>query len=231
MASEEYRVNYSEITKIYRNERKDVLTELPGDFYAKARLYIEELTAEEERSRENSELSAAARSQINEATKLLRHIWEFRTRKLMLLAVSQRHQAEVELRGLADEERALLSKAVSVVRLHEKSSLDGKPQKEEYVTAAKTSVETVKERVETVNEYPEPPAQIAAGIAHTDHEIDHEVGEQKMVLLRFISDAPKFSTEFGEFSLKKGEVANIPAQYAKILTNRKVAVEIASHGI
>ncbi len=226
MASEEYRVNYSEITKIYRNERKDVLTELPGDFYAKARLYIEELTTEEERSRENSELSAAARSQINEATKLLRHIWEFRTRKLMLLAVSQRHQAEVELRGLADEERALLSKAVSVVRLHEKSSLDGKPQKEEYVTAAKTSVETVKERVETVNEDPEPPAQIAAGIAHTDHE----VGEQKMVLLRFISDAPKFSTEFGDFSLKKGEVANIPAQYAKILTNRKVAVEIASHG-
>ncbi len=224
MASEEYRVNYSEITKIYRNERKDVLTDLPEDFYAKARLYIEELASEEEKNRKNSEISAAARSQINEATKLLRHIWEFRTRKILLLAVSQRQQDEAELGGLAEEERALLAKAKSVVRTHEKCSLEGKQAEEKIGTETEDG-----EREGKVEEAAEENRIASVQIAGVTARADESGDGVKMVLLRFIGDAPKFSTEFGDFSPKKGEVANMPAQYAKILTDRKVAVEIESH--
>ncbi len=226
MASEEYRVNYSEITKVYRNERKDALTELPGDFYAKARSYINELTVEGEKNRKNSELSAAARSQISEATKLLKHIWEFRTRKLLLLAVSQRNQEDSELRGLADEERELLARAISVVKSHEKYSLEGKPVGAEGSGNPSDETSQPEEKVGGANETVEvrEPDTVDAT------RIVDPVAATKMVLIRLVSDAPKFSTEFGELSLKRGDVANVPEQYARILTDRQVAVAVASSG-
>jgi hypothetical protein len=77
---------------------------------------------------------------------------------------------------------------------------------------------------EAVNDAPEKSAHEPAEM----NRVESNREGIRMVLLRFVKDAPSFSTEFGEFRLKKGDVANIPEQYARILTSRKVALEIVS---
>ncbi len=218
MASEDYRVDYAEITRIYRTLRGDVLTEIPSDFYRKASDYITSLEkAEEEARSSNKELLHTAQTQIREARKLLGNIWEFRTRKLALMAVSQRKGTVVEQKGLSSEEEEFLSSMISVVRQHEQSSLHGRKTgggADGSMAPAPVKPVDEKRAVEPVREMREPVAEKQAK------------EEGGLVLVRFLENVPRFATEYGEFEMKKEDVAFLPEAYSRVLVDRKVAVRI-----
>lgn len=221
MASGEYRVDYAEISRVYRMERKDALTELPGDFYSRAREYIESLVrAEKEGGQLSSDLIHTALMQIREARKLLANIWEFRTRKIALIAVSQRKSEEFRPRGLAVEEEDFLNRLLDAIRGHEAASLSGRSQPPIAVKEVETSPPPAPPAAKetAVQERP------AAGEVRKTAEQPAAVG--RLVFLRFVSDAPRFATEFGEFEIRKEEAALLPEAYARVLVGRKVAAEV-----
>lgn len=226
MVSDEYRVNYSEITKIYRNERKEPLAEIPPDFYAKARAYIEELRTES-KSAPGTEYAVTASAQIRETVKLLRHIWEFRTRKLLLLAVSQRKQEDYEIRGLADEEKEFFTSARKLVRAHEDTAMRSPDETvhparaAEEAAAGQAGKEVQRTDGDSVHVSEEHPRTASS---------EDTPGGNKMLLIRFVSDIPEFTTEFGSIRASRGDVANLPERYAKILIEREAAVIIDTDG-
>ncbi len=55
-------------------------------------------------------------------------------------------------------------------------------------------------------------------------------GTSGLILLRFTEDAPRFATEFGEFDIRKEDVAYLPSAYSKVLIGRKVAIELHGSG-
>jgi DNA replication initiation complex subunit (GINS family) len=227
MVSDEYRVNYSEITKIYRNERKEPLAEIPPDFYVKARAYIEELR-KESTSAPGTDYSSSAMTQIRETVKLLRHIWEFRTRKLLLLAVSQRKQEDYEIRGLADEEREFLASARKLVSMHEDNVLVASGEKVPPPPAVGEASGGREERDapgSTGDAAHAGEGDAHAGDAHAPQTGDATAGG-RMILIRFVADVPEFTTEFGSIRAARGDVANLPERYAKILLERQAAVRI-----
>lgn len=219
MASSDYKVDYAEITRVYRLERKDALSEIPSDFYSRAREYIESLeSAEKDAVEDHRELLQAARAQIREARKLIGNIWEFRTRKIALMAVSQRKPGASSPRGLATEEKEFLDGMIEAVRRHEDSSL--RPgERREPVRPAAEKVSAPKEHTVEKTEKGE-----------TTQEAQDAGGGSALALLRFLESVPTFATEFGEFDVRKEEVAYLPEAYAKVLIDRKTAVLIERHG-
>lgn len=222
MSSEDYSVDYAEITRVYRTLRGDVLVDIPHDFYRKAAEYIASLEkAEEEAGPSNRELLHTARTQIREARKLLNQIWEFRTRKLALFAVSQRRAETSVQKGLSDEEQEFLSRMVSVVREHENASLrTGRPAGD---TPPAIQPSRVPSRVPT-----NPEVRKAEGPGE-DAQKDLPFTAPKLVMVRFVENVPKFATEFGEFDVKKEDVAFLPEAYSRVLVERKVAVRIGGN--
>lgn len=215
MASNDYKVDYAEITRVYRLERKDALSDIPSDFYGRAREYIESLeSAEKESGEENRELLQAARTQIREARKLIGNIWEFRTRKLALMAVSQRKSGTIGPKGLAAEEMEFFNNMVESIRQHEESSLRSVTKKE---TARKAAV-TAPVQKETAGEKKED--------ADAPPKVPESTDNRSLVLVRFSDSVPTFATEYGEFEVRREDVAFLPEAYARVLIDRKVAVAI-----
>ena len=219
MASDDYRVDYSEISRVYRMERKDALTEISSDFYGKAREYIHTLeNAEREAAGASREMLHNAQVQIRDARKLLSNIWEFRTRKLALIAVSQRRAAAFQPKGLASEEQAFLDEMLADIREHERSSLSGGASTEPAPPRVVREAEGVQQGA----------AEVKVEKAETAKRSEATKPAGKLVLVRFTANAPKFATEFGEFELMKDDVAFLPEAYSRVLIDRKVAVPVES---
>lgn len=217
MASDDYRVDYAEITRVYRTEKKDALTGIPPDFYTRAMDYVRGLeSAEKEMSGSNRELAQSAQTQIREARKLLSNIWEFRTRKLTLIAVSQRRTKDFHPAGLAREEEAFLATLMDAIREHENSSL----RERAHAAAAAPAVAARGQELQGVKAH-EPGREAQEGASRAS---GRPAG--RLVLLRFTANVPKFATEFGEFDIRKEDVAFLPEAYSRVLIERKVATAI-----
>lgn len=234
MPPDEYKVTYSEITRIYRDARKEVLTEIPHDFYARAREYLQELREEEESSA-RTDRAGAGQLQLREASKLLKQIWEFRTRKLLLLAVSQRMQDEFNIRGLSDEETEFFVAARNLVRAHEHSVFSGGTHKPVDVAgagqaaqAAEASATGEKAGTDGNTDGKSVTATEDEGSRSGDGDQGTVNSGDEMVLVRLLGDVPMFSTEYGNLTLGREDIASIPARYAKVLISRNVAVRIDS---
>ena len=219
MSSEDYRVDYAEITRVYRTLRGDVLVDLPHDFYRKAAEYIASLEkAEEEASSSNRELLHTAQTQIREARKLLNQIWEFRTRKLALFAVSQRRSENSGQKGLTAEEEEFLTRMISAVMQHENASLHTEHNPRD--TASAIPPRPLSSKATIVVE------ERRAEESEDEAPKDVQLQAPKFVMVRFVENVPKFATEFGEFDVRKEDVAFLPEAYSRVLLDRKVAVRI-----
>lgn len=193
-----YEVDFSEISRIYRLERKSgKYTELRKDFYSKAREYLAGLE-NSIRDQKNRDIAAAGEEQRKEILRILPLIWRFRTRKICDMCIAEKDPAKIELTGLTDEEQYFLKNFVEVLIAFRGEALEGRQaRKEETAVQPNRATEA------------EEPANGGAP-----------------VLLRVLTDVPRFSTEDGEFELKAQEIANIPERYAKVLIKRGVAKEI-----
>ncbi len=219
MSSEDYKVDYAEITRVYRTLRGDVLVDIPHDFYRKAAEYIASLEkAGEEASSSNRELLHTAQTQIREARKLLNQIWEFRTRKLALFAVSQRKSEPSGQKGLSAEEEEFLAHMISAVREHENASLHtGQLPRDTTSTVTPPPLSSTAITVAEERRAEESEDEAPKGV---------KLHAPKLVMVRFVENVPKFATEFGEFDVKKEDVAFLPEAYSRVLVDRKVAVRI-----
>jgi len=199
--AEDERVDYEQITHIYRVERNTPLSPLPQDFYTRARAYIAELEkAEQELRDERKPVPASARSQIEKSLRLLSSIWEFRTRKLALLAVSQRGRENFTVEGITDEENEFLVSVLRLVKKHADAALLGKVEKKEE----KYTVEAPEERKE---------------------ETGPTISGGKM-LIRIKEHIPTFATAERIYTLEREDVVNMDSRFASVLLSRKYALPV-----
>ncbi|MEM3851654.1 MAG: hypothetical protein QXP70_01495 [Methanomassiliicoccales archaeon] len=205
MAGQE-ELDYSEITRVYRGEKKSGKPmEIPADFYRKARAYIQHLEERTTDGSGNADATMAALSQIKESRKLLASIWEFRARKLFMLAMA----GEEVPPGLSYEEQELYSELLRLLRMARESALTGSQtgQTAEKRGEAENTVETKE--------------------GHEEHSTPAE-SEGKLALIRTNKQVPQFVTEEGSFMLDKEEIAFIPHQYATVLLKRGAAAAVSS---
>src|SRR2546425_4744243 len=111
-------VNFERITKLYREESgKKSLTALEPNFWEKVTAYLASLEADLAAARAKDPNSKAAMLLQDELRKVLQkreQIYQYRERKLGLLAGSIAGGANTEVRGLARPEQDLLHRLVQL---------------------------------------------------------------------------------------------------------------------
>jgi|GEM_PF-4018799 DNA replication initiation complex subunit (GINS family) len=197
MPADGYTVDYEEITRIYRNEKKaGRYLDLPRDFYRRAVEYIR--TVEEELVKEGTETEfyRSGKEQVREMKKMITLIWKFRTKKICDTCIAAGDKENIGLEGLTDEEMEFQKKLQALLAEYRRLSLEG--LKRDGAAAAP------QERMEA-------PVQSSS---------------EALLLIHVLSDVPRFSTENGEFEFRKEEVAHIEERYASVLVKRGMAKSI-----
>src|SRR2546428_3171337 len=112
-------VNFERITKLYREESgKKSLTAVEPDFWDKVQNYLSSLESELAAARAkdpNSKASMLLQDELRKVLQKREQIYQYRERKLGLLAGQIASGATTESRGLARPEPELLQKLVTVL--------------------------------------------------------------------------------------------------------------------
>ena len=102
-------LNFNDITKIYRTEQGSTeISEIRKDFYPSLREYIEGMKKESEEEIRRDPYSSKASSKANEIKKVTQkgnQIFQFRQKKVMLMALRESNGGKVDVSRLTDEEK------------------------------------------------------------------------------------------------------------------------------
>ena len=190
-------VNFERITKLYREESgKKTLTPLEPDFWDKVGRYLASLESDLAAARAKDPNSKATMLLQDELRKVLQkreQIYQYRERKLGLLAGQIAGGATTEARGLTRPEQELLQRLVGLLTETRKATLGGVRAAPPPTTAALTA----------------PPAPPAASES-----------PPKGVIVHVLEDVPPFAGPDGTYRLKKEDIVVVHPTIAKVLMER-----------
>ena len=190
-------VNFERITKLYREESgKKTLTALEPDFWDRVARYLASLESDLAAARAKDPNSKAAMLLQDELRKVLQkreQIYQYRERKLGLLAGQIAGGATTEARGLTRPEQELLQRLVGLLTETRKATLGGVTAAPPPTTAALTA----------------PPAPPAA-----------PESPPKGVIVHVLEDVPPFAGPDGTYRLKKEDIVVVHPTIAKVLMER-----------
>ncbi len=192
-------VTFERITKLYREEsQKKSLTLLEPDFWEKVARYVTQLESDLAAARAKDPNSKAAMLLQDELRKVLQkreQIYQYRERKLGLLAGQIASGATTESRGLARPEPDLLQKLVTVL--------------------GEARIAVFSEHVRNP-----PPSLAAPSAAASPATPVATTPPPKGVIVRVLEDVPPFAGPDGTHRLKKEDVVLVHPTIAKVLTER-----------
>ena len=203
---EEENYNYEELRKVHRNEKfEEDLQNVTEDFYIKASSYISQKIAflgtikDMSENRFSDDARISAETELNNARRVLKDIYERREKKILLscLSNSRTNNSVVDLRKMLEAEKDFYSEIVEVLKKYRNKILTP--------VLVGEAGENVKKVAEIKNE----------------EELSNKI-------VGIIEDIPSFKWNdekvYGPF--KKGDIANIPKQLAELLINQKKASDM-----
>ncbi len=205
-------MDFERITQVYREETgkksQTKLAELEPDFYDLAKEYIGRLEREATKATSENPTSSKAhflQDELRKARKRLEQIFEYRGRKIAILAHSKVSGADVDLKGLTTQEIALFERLTAVLSEGRRVVFGGgegqpKPQQS---PAKQIQVEGPKGDAEA-------PAQ-SEKIAPS---------QRKTVTIYITEDVPPFAGIDATYKLKKEDVVSLPQEYGDVLVKR-----------
>jgi len=205
----EGKVDFERITQVYREEsgkKSQVrLVELETDFYDLAAAYIKRLEDEAAKSYSENPTSQKThfiQDELRKARKRLEQIYEFRERKIAILAHSKVSGVEVELKGLTTQEVALFER-LTVALSEARGGL--------FVTGAAPVAPPP--RIEPLAApKPEPPAETEPPKPATP--------QRKTVTIYVTEDIPPFAGIDVTYRLNKEDIVSLPQEYGDVLVKR-----------
>ena len=204
------RVDFERITQVYREESsKKQLVELESDFYDAAGEYLKRL--ERETAKASGENATAPKTQflqdeLRKARKRLEQIYQYRERKIALLAQSRVSGVEGELRGVTVQEQVLFDRLVAAL---------GDSRRLVFGGSRATEQSVVTPRVEERQREPEPVAQPQKQIVPPPAPT-----QRKTVTVYIMEDVPPFAGIDVTYKLMKEDVVSMPEEYANVLVKR-----------
>lgn len=204
------RVDFERITQVYREESsKKQLIELEPDFYDAANEYLKRL--ERETARASGENATAPKTQflqdeLRKARKRLEQIYQYRERKIALLAQSKVSGVETELKGITVQEQVLFEKLVLALDDSRKLIFGGPQATEQRAEAPR--VERTRQEPGTTTQPPRPVPEPAVPT------------QRKTVTVYVLEDVPPFAGIDVTYRLMKEDVVSMPEEYANVLVKR-----------
>ncbi len=204
------RVDFERITQVYREESgKKQLVELEPDFYDAANEYLKRL--ERETARASGENATAPKTQflqdeLRKARKRLEQIYQYRERKIALLAQSNVSGVETELKGITVQEQVLFERLVAALGDSRRLVFGGSQVAEQRV-----EVPRAEEKPRESEAAGQPPKPISAPPPQT---------QRKTVTVYVMEDVPPFAGIDVTYKLMKEDVVSMPEEYANVLVKR-----------
>ncbi len=192
---------YEHLFDALRRERsREELQELEEDFYGRAQAYIAETAAEARKSDVLSADGDRLRTQLQNASKLLKELYDRRERKVMLLALNKARTGSsiIDTSALLRGERSLFEEVVNVLRARREDVLARSP-----APAPKA-----------------PEAPVKAPEPQKPPEVEEKPAPGTTV--RITAQVPKFmgadQQTFGPF--EEGQTVDLPERIARILIKK-----------
>lgn len=196
----EEHVTFERVTKIYREEsQKKGLTPLEPDFWDRVNRYLAQLGADLAAARAkdpNAKASMLLQDELRKVMQKREQIFQYRERKISLLASQIAGGATAETKGLARPEQELLSRLVELLKDARKAALS--------TTVHPTA--------------PAPTSLAATGPPPASSPPKVEVS--KGVIVHVLEDVPPFAGPDGTYRLKKEDIVMVHPSIAKVLTER-----------
>jgi DNA replication initiation complex subunit (GINS family) len=228
MAPPPGRLEFNEITLIYRNESKGgEPTEVRKDLYPAFREYLKRLKSEGEDEVRNDPTSMKASSMMSEIKKVTQKgssIFQYRMSKIMNMALRAGMGSKVDTARLTPEEKDFFEAVVEEVVSCKSLALEGEKLSTKHSGPVSPCTVPVRERLEGgSNEMPATSLQDARSCDKLDGE-----GKEgsPLVLIRVLEDIPPFSSARRQYRLLREDVVYMPATYACVLVKNGKAVEI-----
>ncbi len=212
-------LNYNDITKIYRTEQGSTeISEIRKDFYPSLREYIERMKKESEEEIRRDPYSTKASSMQNEIKKVTQkgnQIFQFRQKKVMLMALRESNGGKVDVSRLTEEEKRFFEDITDRLRAVKAAAVDGKG----CVPIIKRdgTDESVCGLVATME---------AESVARGNAPGASAQGSSLNVLVRITQDIPSWPLGGRIYVFSKEDVVNLPASVGCELVKSGKAVEI-----
>ena len=212
-------LNYNDITKIYRTEQGSTeISEIRKDFYPSLREYIERMKKESEEEIRRDPYSTKASSMANEIKKVTQkgnQIFQFRQKKVMLMALRESNGGKVDINRLTEEEKRFFDDITDRLKAVKSAAIDGqgyipmvrRDGSDDSVCGLVASMEA-----DSVARGNAPGASTQSGTMH--------------VLVRIIQDIPSITVGARVYVFSKEDVMNLPASIGCELVKSGKAVEI-----
>jgi DNA replication initiation complex subunit (GINS family) len=231
MARKEDDFTFETIAQVYREERKSTgLTKLPINFYKDLQDYIDRLRESYFKERKNDPTSSKSimlEDEYNKAEKRASQIYEYRERKITLLALSSVKGGAPNLKLMTEEEKNAFQNLVDTLSKNRSTMLLKKEEDACEPSSFLTSDQKPKEIKDNEGD-----VEISRKI---EEENVIEKGEnlleyiqQENPLLLILEDIPSFVTEERTLNLKRDDVISLPKEVAQILCRHQKARIIKS---
>jgi len=213
-------VDFERVTKVYREESsKKTLSRLEPDFYGKLAVYLKGLERKATEAVAKSPNSPQAMLLQDELRKVLKkrdQIFQYRERKIALLASLRASGGEADISGLATPEAELFDRLVGLL----------KQAREVAFGAAMAPAPGPA----TATPSPPPPVPAAASPAAPPTPVFQRLAEppkkiappapKDLVVVHVLEDIPSFAGIDAKYTLKKEDVVTLPRAIAKVLIDR-----------
>ena len=197
-------VNFERITKIYREEsQKKGLTPLEPDFWEKVGRYVALLESDLAAARAkdpNAKPAMLLQDELRKVQQKREQIFQYRERKISLLASQIAGGSTAEVRGLTRPEQDLLHRLVDLLKDARGSALGGPGT--QLAAPPPTAMTPA-------------PATAPAPTAAPPRD-----AAPKGVVVHVLEDVPPFAGPDGTYRLKKEDVVMVHPSIAKVLTER-----------
>jgi len=195
-------VTFERITKVYREEsQKKGLTPLEPDFWDKVARYVDHLEGDLAASRAkdpNAKAVMLLQDEHRKAQQKREQIYQFRERKISLLASQIAGGSGAEAKGLTRSEQDLLHRLVDLLKGARGAAL----------------------RVPGTLPAAAPPSATAPAPAPPEAPSAAEPKAPKGVVVHVLEDVPPFAGPDGTYRLKKEDVVMVHPSIAKVLMER-----------
>ena len=213
-------ITYKTLRKIQQAEKNSPqITQINKEFYHDVSVFLNQLEKRlVDEKKPQKQMLLAEESQNIE--KIIRNIYEHREKKIMLAAISKARGGNPGIKHLLAEEKMFFDELYRNIVLFRKKIFtdeselsENKKEESKSFPSKPTSESTTKKQDTTIQ--PEEKKEIDPANTHP--------------ILRIRENIPSFvGTNNQNYTLYKGDIVSLPEDMAKMLLNKKVAIEIKS---
>lgn len=213
-------VDFERVTKVYREESsKKTLSRLEPDFYGKLAVYLkalEQKAAEAVAKSPNSPQAMLLQDELRKVLKKRDQIFQYRERKIGLLASLRASGGEADVSGLATPEAELFDKLVALLKQAREVAFGAAMAP---APGPATATPAPPPPIPAATPPAPPPAPVFQRLAEPPKKIAPPAPKD-LVVVHVLEDIPSFAGIDAKYTLKKEDVVTLPRAIAKVLIDR-----------